>query len=420
MSAQDRCASVPMSRTAESGEVPISNQSVLSDVTAGLDPTVPELVNEVLMADLVSMLEVAQQRSVDWNHCHIGYSSTSRISEDGVLIEFGAGFDLIVCSSWQCGAPADPGVSSWRQWARDNGQRILEGPALRSDEELAAVAIRTVIPQGQVEKLKETGLGDTPDFAVTLPDGSRSAVEVTMHTDGGRRQVSAAGRQSVDAGLQHDWHVLVQDQRFLSDYDGERSFAVKQVAEMLAAVLADVERADGELDDPARIAARCEGAIDRQWRWARGELLDQPPLAVTIRRADPAEGGRGSVQLSASTAVHHFSRVTDVSALTAAVQRCIDDKLAKDQWGDTADPKWLVVVLDEGEAATQLLGVTEFEDEMLDFSGIAFAELDEVWAVAFEDGTVTALRCTQADQPWRLYRTLPVDTGRDSTEPTNQ
>lgn len=331
------------------------------------------------------------------------------------MIEYGAELDLVVCSGWECGAPADPGVSSWSRWVREHGFHIPAGPKLRSDEELAAAAVRTVIPQTQVEKLEETGPGRTADFAVRLPDGSRAAVEATMHTDSGRRQVSAVPYRSRDAGLQHDWYVLAQDQRFLNDYDGKHSFRVNQVGEMLTAALLELEREDGEPDDLARVAARCEQALDRQWRWARNELLSQqPPLSLTIRDRALNESDHGNVHLTVSTAVHHFSRVTDVSALTAAVQRCIDDKLAKNQWGDTADPKWLVVVLDGGEAAMQLLGVIEFDDELLDFSAITFPGLDEVWAVAFEDGTITVLRCSNADLPWRLHRRLAVDHGRNS------
>ena len=205
------------------------------------------------------------------------------------------------------------------------------------------------------------------------------------------------------------------DQRLLNDYDGENSFPVKKVGAILAAVLVDVEQEDCELDDLARIEERCEREIDGKWEWARNDLPDQqPPLSVSILRRNLSEDDRGSVHLSASTSVHHFSKVTAVSALVIAVQQCIDDKQAKDQWGDTANPKWLVVVLDEGEAATQLVGVTEFDDKILDFSEIIFPEIDEVWAVAFDDGKITVLRCTRSDPPWRLYRNLPVDLGRNS------
>ena len=362
----------------------------------------------------MARLEADQRLPAVWNHIHVSGSHTLRSSEERAWLEYGAEIDLVVCSSGECGAPADPGVSSWTRWAREHGFHVPAGPKLRSDEELAAVAIGRVIPQAQVDKLAETGPGRTADFAVTLADGRRAAVEATMHTDGGRRQVSAVRYRSRDAGLKHDWYVLAQDQRFLSDYDGEHSFPVMQVGELLTAALAEREREPGDLDDLDLVAARCEHALDRQWRWARNELLVRlVPLSLTIRRRAPKEGGGGNVDLTVSTAVHHFSRVTDVSALTAAVQRCIDDKLAKNQWGDTEDPKWLVVVLDEGEAATQLLGVTEFDDELLDFGAITFDGLDEVWAVAFQDGTITVLRCAKSDRPWCLHRRLTIDVGRD-------
>lgn len=132
------------------------------------------------MAHLTAASEIVQQHLPGWDHCHLDYSSTHRTSVDGELISYGAEYDFIVCSSWQCGAPADPGVSSWSRWARENGLRVLAGSAARSDEELAAAAIRTVIPRARVEKLEETGGGRTPDFTTVLPDGRSVAVEVTM------------------------------------------------------------------------------------------------------------------------------------------------------------------------------------------------------------------------------------------------
>jgi len=392
----------------------IPDQAAVTVPTAGLDLRIAEQVNELLLTRITATIELVQARFQDLNHLHLHYSSMHRISEDGALISIDAEFDFVACSSWECGAPADPGVSSWGRWAREKDLRVLEGTVLRSEEELAAAAIRTVIPQAQIEKLEETGVERIHDFTVTLPDNSRVAVEVTMHTDGGRRRLSAARYRPVDAGLMHDWSVQVHDQRLLNDYAGDHSFPLKEVGEIVASVLAEVEREECELDDLSRIAERCEREIDRQWRWARNELLDLSPLAVSIQRKGRDEGGEGRIDLSASTAVHHFSQVTDVSALATAIQQCIDDKLGRDQWGDADHPRWLMVVLDDGEAPTQLVGACEFEDESLDFSEIVFPGIDEVWAVAFRDETITILRCTRSDPRWRIYRNLPVDFGQDS------
>ena len=380
----------------------------------GLDPRIPELVNELLLTRITAVIEYAQARFSDLAHCHLHYSSMHRVSEDGALISIKAEFDFVACSSWKCGAPADPGISAWSRWAREQDLRVLEGTVLRSDEELAVAAIRTVLPQAEIEKLEETGVGRIHDFSVALPDKSRVAVEVTMHTDGGRRRLSAARYRPVDAGLDQDWSVQLHDRRLLNDYAGDRSFPLKEVGKIVAFVLAEVEREECELDDLSRIAERCEREIDRQWRWARNELLDLSPLSVSIQRKGRDEGGEGRIDLSASTAVHHFSQVTDVSALATAIQQCIDDKLDRDQWGDADHPRWLVVVLDDGEAATQLVGACEFEDESLDFSQIVFPGIDEVWAVAFSEETITILRCTRSDPRWRMYRNLPVDFGQDS------
>ena len=159
-----------------------------------------------------------------------------------------------------------------------------------------------------------------------------------------------------------------------------------------------------------RIEAICEQEVDRRWRWALNDALEwEPPLKVSIFGKEPAGAGGGSLHITTATSVAHFSRVTDASAVVSAVQQSIDHKLERDQWDSTADSKWLVVILDEGEAATQLRGVTEFDDALLDISGITFPGLDEVWVVAFADGRLTVLRCAGTGSPWRLYRNLDIE-----------
>ncbi len=376
----------------------------------GLAPDVPEQMDAAALAVLTSLAE--RLRELKWHpdHWHLSHSSKRRSSEDGVLVEYGVSFDLVVCPEWECGAPDDGGVPSWSRWAHDKPLRILEGTDIRSDEEMAAAAIQAVIRKAHVAKRREDSEGCKVDFRVFLPDGTSADVEATMHTDGERRRLTRARGTGRGTDLKDNWMVLAMDNRFLGDYAGDNAFPVKEVLQTVAAVLARVENGDFGLVDDARIGKLCEEAIRKSWRWATNDVLEsEPPLAVTILRREPPKRSRGEVDLTVATSVFHFSRVTAVSALVSAVQRCIDRKLEKDQWGDSPNAKWLVVVLDEGEAATQLKGATEFDDTLLDFSGLAFSGLDEVWVVAFEDGRLTVLRFMGSCDCWRRYLDLDVE-----------
>lgn len=117
-----------------------------------------ELVNELLLFSLNAQLDLVQQRAANAHCVHLKLSFTPRISEHGELISHDAGFDRAVCFDGRCGVPPDPGVPAWSRWARERGLRVLEGVPLRSDEELAAAAIRAVMPRAQIDKLEETNV----------------------------------------------------------------------------------------------------------------------------------------------------------------------------------------------------------------------------------------------------------------------
>ncbi len=344
------------------------------------------------------------------DHLHLSYIVGQRFTEQGDQNEHSVSVELVVCPGGVCGAPDDGGVPAWSDWASDRGLRVLEGSQVRSDEEMAAAAIRAVIPEARIEKLPP-GARRRADFGVLLPEGRSAEVEATMHTDGGRRGVRKARSRLAIPGLAHDWHVVLQDNRLLNDYSGDNAFSVNEVREVLAEVLARVENDEFGPAVDAPTEAICEQEIDRQWQWSRNDMLvSEPPLKVSIVSKEPAGAGGGSLHVTTATSVSHFSKVTDVSALVSAVQQSIDRKLERDQWDGKANSRWLVVVLDEGEAATQLLGVTEFDDSLLDFGGITFPRIDELWVVAFGDGRLTVLRCTGPDCRWRLYRDLNIES----------
>ena len=379
--------------------------------SGGPDSQLPRAINESVMQVVSAVMEAAYPLHDGWEHAHLWLRSEQRCSEAGELVSYGLGVELALCPSGRCGAPDDGGVSSWSRWLSGKEVRIVEESAVRSDELMAAAAIRSVMPNAEVERIKEGRTGGA-DFLVRFPDRSRALVEVTMHTDPGRKRLSTARSLRPNADLNHDWYLWIRDQRFPNDYGPEHSFPLNEVRRIVADTLRRLEQEGADLDRDSDIEQLCEQEIDRQWQWSRGrKLKGTPPLGVTIAMRQPAAASKGRLDLKLSTAINHFSSVIETAAITSATQECISRKLAKDQWGDTSDPKWLVVVLDEGEAATQLRGVQEFEDGDLDFSGITFPGLDEVWVVAFEEGKFTVLRGGSGSPRWQLYRAIDAVTG---------
>ena len=220
-------------------------------------------------------------------------------------------------------------------------------------------------------------------------------VEVTTHPDEGRLELMAARKWHPRSALGNEWHVLALDSRFLESYASGNSFGVNSVAGTLADVLACAEAEEADLDNFDRVGGLCEAEIVRTWKWARNDLFDaDPPLTLQIVDRNPAEAGKGGVWLWVAPGTHNLRKVVDVSDLAAAIQQCIDDKLDRNQWGDTPDQKWLVIVLDRGEPADQLREAFEFDDCRPEFSGLTFAGIDQVWVVAFDGGEFSVLRFT--------------------------
>ena len=133
-------------------------------------------------------------------------------------------------------------------------------------------------------------------------------------------------------------------------------------------------------------------------------------MTLQIVDRNPAEAGKGGVWLWVAPRTHNLRKVVDVSDLSAAIQQCIDDKLDRNQWGDTPDQKWLVIVLDGGEPAVQLRAAFEFDDCQPDFSGLTFAGIDQVWVVAFEGGEFSVLRFPGSANCWEYHPRVPVPT----------
>ena len=369
--------------------------------------------NEVAVAalrDVVGQFQRQGRIGPDWDHLHLRHTTAQRFTEEGDLIECEVEGHLTLCPSWQCGELGDNRIQDWNRWK--HGKRIAalddievkQGGELRSDEEIAAVSVSGLCPQARIAKLPE---GRNPDFEVVLPDGRRAIAEVTMHTDGARRAVLRKSKRYACPDLANDWHIALLDNRFVGAYDGGNSFHVNSIQRTLAAELALAEVEQPDLNDHERIGKRCEDKISRAWTWERNGLNDtDPPLTVLIVGRSPAQNSEGGVVLSVAPSTFNLRQVVDTTGLISAVRQETASKLEKNQWGDTDAMKWLLIVLDDSRAATDLKDAFEFNDHQHDFTGAVPPGLDEVWVIAFDDGKLTVLRVVGSD--WEYHPALPI------------
>ena len=249
------------------------------------------------------------------------------------------------------------------------------------------------------------------DLTVHFPGGSdnRDAlIEVTMHTDSGKRVLRKASQKQRFAGLLKDWEIRLVDSRGIGSYDEGSVLSLRKIPPMLVDALRQVE--EDNVDYFGHIADVCEQAIADSWPPSGETIVEtEGPLKVIEVVSKKAEGRVGSIWVSVAPLVFNFRNVVDMANLKLAIQACIDVKLAKDQWGNTEKEKWLVIILDDTEAANQLLGdAFSFEDHTPDFSDLRFHGLDEIWTVTFNDNTLTILRFIGSNAQWKHYPIIPI------------
>lgn len=346
----------------------------------------------------------------DFDHWHLSHTYNQRWNEDGDLIDYGLDVGLAVCTKQRCLVAGDGGIAGWCQLPYTGVMLDAEGRPVRSDEAMAAAAIQGVLPECRVEKIPQ-GTGPT-DLRVTFPDQSTALVEVTMHTDSGKRKLQKAKPRPQRGNLRFDWHIRILDARRKGWYGNDDDLDLRQLQPILLGALQRVESEGGDLGDQDLIRKACEQALAEQWHGPSGVPSDdRPPLAVLAVEHQPPQGSSGSVKVSAGPCTFNFRNVVDISDLKTALQDGIKRKLTKNQWGDTPHRRWLAVVLDDSEAATQLVGdAFKFEDHTPDFSDLARDGLDEVWAIALHDKRLTVLRLRSSGD-WEHRADLAVSCG---------
>lgn len=410
LESDQECTVLGMSKPpTEPGSTAEQTQST-SDIPVGMAERIPERVNEMALAAVSQLAAIGSNvLGGDWDHGHLTISTGYRWTEEADLLEYGIDIGLTHCPTWVCGQPDDGGTVGWHR-APHSGKLVdSECRGARSDEELAALAIRRTCTDARVRKIPDTE--GSPDLAVDFPERSNAndaIVEVTMHTDGRKRALSRGAPKRQCKELRRDWDIRLIDSRFIGSYDAVDVLSLKRIARMMVNALIHVERED--IDETARIAEACEQAIADNWPpHLRSLVRNSAPLTVFEVTSQPSEGSAGSIRVSVAPLTFNLRNVVDVSDLKTAIQARIDTKLAKNQWGETEKEKWLAIVLDDTEAATQLQGdAFAFEDHAPDFSEIEFRGIDEVWVVAFNDSTLTILRFIGAGANWKHYARVPV------------
>lgn len=374
-----------------------------------LDGDLPDQINEAASVSISTVLErLLPEVGPDYDHCHLALTSHHRWTEEGELIVYGVEINFTACTKQTCLKPDDGGVGEWLQLPDRKVLLDTSGQRVRSDEAMAAAAIQGLLPECRVEKIPE-GDGST-DLLVTFPDHRTALVEVTMHTDSGRRELQKAKPKPLRGDLRHDWHLRLLDARGKGWYGNDDELKVRELQPILLDAIQQVERDGSDLNDQDLIISACEEAITEQWHDPSTDPdSERPPIAVVGAEHYPSHRGTGSITVTVGPCTSNVRNVVDVTDLKSALQESIDRKLAKDQWSDTPHRRWLAVVLDDSEAATQLVGdAFQFGDHTPDFTDLNFTGLDEVWAITLHDKKLVVLRFMRSSDNWEHRADLEV------------
>lgn len=374
-----------------------------------LSSDLPDRINEAAAESISAVLErLLPGIGPDFDHCHLALTSSHRWTEEGELLVYGVEINVTACTRQTCQELDDGGVGEWLKLPVRAVVIDPSGRPVRSDEQMAAAAIQSLMPECRVEKIPESE-GST-DLLVTFPDQRKALVEVTMHTDSGKRSLQKAKPKPLRGDLRHDWHIRLLDARGKGWYGHDDDLDLRQLQPILLEVFERVERDGSDLDDHDLIINACREAIAGHWHNPSTEHDDHRPLlAVVSAEHCPPLQGAGTIAVTVGPCTSNFRNVVDVADLKSALQERIAHKLAKNQWGDTPHRKWLAVVLDESEAATQLVGdAFEFEDHTPDFSDLDLTGLDEVWAITLHDKKLVVLRFVRFSDNWQHRADLEV------------
>jgi len=211
----------------------------------------------------------------------------------------------------------------------------------------------------------------TPDLEITLKGGTTVTVEITMSTNASLRSLrdSCDGKFWSAARLNREWWVLLSD--FHHDQYG-RDRQVKALIDSLVPVFQSLEVSGYDSDDMcSRANEKLANFNQRDW--------DSVSVAKCAPPRDATGGGIKTFVVAIDTT---WSEATE--ELGQAIQERISSKIARGQLSGVPSPRWLVVVMDSGPAATQLEsaftpdGRLRYQSEI---DSLTFTGIDEVWVI---------------------------------------
>ena len=261
----------------------------------------------------------------------------------------------------------------------------------RIEEQAAADVVCALEDVVSWERLKRRDAVPTPDFRFQLADGRVADVEVTMHTDGAarsfRHQLSEGRDSKGKAGngqhrrvwnfgdLSYLWTVVISDPAPAKNADQ----SVRRYVNDLKNLFAQIEPTSA---DPFQLRRRAQFELEVRLVQALDDIETIDDRTAFVWGYPEYRGpGRGAIETLGSTGEPELG---DIDSLRWAVDACTRRKIAGSQLDDAPGERWLVVMLGQSAAFSQLsehFG-PEAAETFPDLTDLIHDYLDETWIVA--------------------------------------
>lgn len=271
-------------------------------------------------------------------------------------------------------------------------------------EKAAIETIHAVTHAASYKHLEPAG-GPTPDWELTLGDGSVAYVEVTECVDAPVRELfgithkDGSAKRFGSGKLAYEWGVAIVDRD--PAFNKEQS-PLKNVVKKVVEILSKTEEIGGTPEQMKRNASVLfEGGVVASrdpedmltlthsvgLRIQDGRRSQFAAVGdLTPKWVGPGDGWVGIATLTARP-------VGRLGELVSDVQNAIDNKTKKRQMGNCSEPKWLVVMVNACELKDRYGEGSRCGDRMQYPApkGIRFDYFDEVWVCSLSGAVVWRL-----------------------------
>lgn len=290
-----------------------------------------------------------------------------------------------------CAVPVPLSGCPVGQLVREGTVGVVSADGTRIEEQAAAEVICAVEDVVSWERLKRRGSVPTPDFRFQLADRRVADVEVTMHTDGAarsfRHQLSEErdGKGKARNGrhrrvwnfsdLSYLWTVVISDP---APAKNARQ-SVRRYVNDLKNLFEQIEPTSA---DPFQLRRHAQFELDVRLLQALDDIETIDDRTAFVWGYPEYRGlGKGAIKTLGSTGEPELG---DIDSLRRAVDACTRRKIAGSQLDDAPGERWLVVMLGQSAACSQLnehIGPGASEP-FPDLSDLMHDYLDETWIVA--------------------------------------